>query len=166
MPQTIEQIAKWENVETFVKTHYEAAKAAEKEFNIPAIVNLAQASLESAWGASPIGNNFHGIKADNYWYAAGRKGFVAGTREVVNGNDVHTRAAFRVYDSASESFHDYAHIIRNGGAYVEGRNALPDLNKFIEGVAKHYATDPNYAAVVKYRVAIIQQTLKNLGLNA
>lgn len=46
----------------FVKTYYPFAKQVENETGIPAVAIMAQAALESGWGAKAIGNNLFGIK--------------------------------------------------------------------------------------------------------
>ena len=46
----------------FIKTYKPVALESERKTGISHLFILAQAGLESAWGKSPIGNNFFGIK--------------------------------------------------------------------------------------------------------
>jgi flagellar protein FlgJ len=52
----------------FIKKNLAYAKAVEKALQVPWQVNLLIAAVESAWGKHPIGNNYHGIKADGSWH--------------------------------------------------------------------------------------------------
>ena len=51
----------------FIKRYYKDAKQSELATGVPALLTLAQAGLESAWGKSGPGNNFFGVKAGKNW---------------------------------------------------------------------------------------------------
>lgn len=51
----------------FVKTLMPYAQAAEKITQVPWIVSITIAAVESGWGKHAPGNNFYGIKADKSW---------------------------------------------------------------------------------------------------
>ena len=121
----------------------------EAETRVPARLLIAQWAIESRWSAKPVGHaNYFGIKK------AARHDqccFVA-TREVIKGRERSLRLEFADYDSIEDSCRDYAWLISHGDPY---RNAWEnyklhgDFNALVEGVAKVYATDPGYAALVK-----------------
>jgi flagellum-specific peptidoglycan hydrolase FlgJ len=74
-----------------------AAIACHKATGIPASFTLAQAALESGWGASRLaqqGRNLFGVKADRAW-----KGPTINmdTGEVINGKRVTVPAIWRAY---------------------------------------------------------------------
>ena len=96
----------------FIRTHQDAARAAEAVSGIPAAFTVAQAAHESGWGQREIRNadgtsshNLFGIKA-----GAGWNGPVAEitTTEYVGGEAQKVTAKFRSYASYGESFRDYA----------------------------------------------------------
>ena len=51
----------------FIKKYFVAAKQSEASTGVPALVTIAQAGIESAWGKSAPGNNFFGVKAGKSW---------------------------------------------------------------------------------------------------
>ena len=91
---------------SFIRRYWAVAVAAAKHFGLNPVVLLAQAAQESGWGTSYSAGhrrNFFGILAvgaPNLWWD-GR-----GTPSSVNPHLV-----FRVYDTDSDSFHDYARLI-------------------------------------------------------
>jgi flagellar protein FlgJ len=127
------------------------AQEASKATGVPAKFMLGQAALESGWGKREIKTadgscsyNVFGMKA-----TAGWKGKVveAPTTEYVNGVPRTMLQKFRVYDSYSAAFHDYAKTLcsnpRYGGVIANSR----DATSFAQGLQKAgYATDPHYAA--------------------
>lgn len=52
----------------FIKKNLPYARAVEKSMNVPEVVNLTIAAVESGWGKHAIKNNLHGIKADSKWH--------------------------------------------------------------------------------------------------
>ncbi len=116
---------------------------------------IAQWAIESAWGAKPVGHaNYFGIKkADRH-----TKCCTVATREVVNGKTVIENLEFADYDSLEASCRDYAWLITHGAPYHaawEEYQQGHELRVLIAEVARDYATDPNYAALVN---AITRQT--------
>ena len=62
------------------------------------------------------------------------------------------RLEFADYDSIEDSCRDYAWLISHGDPYRsawENYKLHGDFNALVEGVAKMYATDPGYAALVR-----------------
>jgi len=122
-----------------------AARECQRITGIPASFTLAQAALESAWGASKLakqGRNLFGVKADRAW-----KGETLDmlTTEVVHGKSIKVMAKWRVYPTWSACILDRAEFFRRNPRY--GRCWA---EKTGEGWARAvaaagYATDPAYA---------------------
>jgi|SRR5581483_7728543 flagellar protein FlgJ len=121
----------------------------EAETGVPARMLVAQWAIESRWGAKPAGNaNYFGIKrAPRH-----QKCCTVTTHEVVEGKDVVLALEFADYDSLEDSCRDYAWLITQGAPYREAwrrYRETRDLPSLIESVVRLYATDPNYARLVK-----------------
>lgn len=104
---------------------------------------LAQAALETAWGARPIGWNLWGIK-DVSWHPGAVD---AKTHEIINGHSVGQTAAFERCDTPEEGFAVYGRLVTNSRYYQDAREA-PDLEQYIRCLARHWATDPGYAGKI------------------
>ena len=111
---------------------------------------LAQAALETGWGASAPqhadgrpSNNLFGIKAGSSW----RGPRVAQwTIEHEDGVATRKREDFRAYDDAAQSFDDYVHLIGSSPRYAAALANANDAEGFAHAVtAAGYATDPHYA---------------------
>ncbi|AUI71663.1 hypothetical protein COSHB9_22590 [Companilactobacillus alimentarius] len=127
-----------------------AQKAAAK-YNLYTSVMLAQAILESGWGASTLatqGHNLFGIKGDyNGAYVS------MPTSEWSSSQGWYTiYANFRKYPSYYESFLDNGDKLRNGvswnssyykGTWKENTSSYKDATAWLQG---RYATAPNYAS--------------------
>lgn len=143
----------------FIQQHEAAAAKVAAESGIPAHFMLAQAAHETGWGRATMrasdggpANNLFGIKAGSSW-----KGKVAEvtTTEYINGQPRKVVAKFRAYDSAEDSFRDYARLLgsnRRYAAAVESAQQArasgdPGLaQRFAQHLQKAgYATDPQYA---------------------
>ena len=109
---------------------------------------IAQWAVESLWGSKPVGHaNYFGIKAN----CRDPKSCVVETEDVVGGKRVEEKLAFADYDSMADSARDYALLITQGAPYREAWTSYQqthDLNALIAAVAAHYASDPDYAALV------------------
>ena len=141
----------------FVRTHQEAARAAEAVSGIPAAFTVAQAAHESAWGQREIRNadgtpshNLFGIKAGASWTGAVAE---ITTTEWVGGEPQKVTAKFRSYASYGESFRDYAKLMKESPRYagvVAAAASAPASAASGQGFATAlqragYATDPAYA---------------------
>jgi peptidoglycan hydrolase FlgJ len=110
---------------------------------------VGQAALESGWGKYEIraadgqpSHNLFGIKAGGNWKG---QSVEKSTVEYVNGVAVKTVDKFRVYASYSESFRDYANLLRDNARYA-GVIGQGDARGFAQGLQRGgYATDPAYA---------------------
>jgi hypothetical protein len=107
----------------------------------------SQASLETGYGKSAVGNNYFGVKAGSSW-----KGPVsnAGTWENVNGQNVNTRANFRAYENPFSSLLDWSSTLNRNfpSSYMadDFDTAVSGLN---DGRYGSYATDPNYGSKLR-----------------
>jgi flagellar protein FlgJ len=134
----------------FVRSHGEAAKAAEAASGIPAAFMVAQAAHESGWGQRQIrhadgssAHNLFGIKAGANW-----KGPVAEvtTTEYIDGQARKVTAKFRAYASPAESFADYAQLMKTSPRYTGVLDNATSAQGFAQGLQRAgYATDPAYA---------------------
>ncbi|HED36004.1 MAG TPA: flagellar assembly peptidoglycan hydrolase FlgJ [Gammaproteobacteria bacterium] len=126
-----------------------AQQAAEK-LGVDAEVLIAQSALETGWGKYlPVkadgesSYNFFGIKADQRWQ--GERLEVA-TREYRHGVMQQEKAEFRVYESASQAFDDYARFILENPRYQQALEYGYDAKAYARELQKAgYATDPEYA---------------------
>lgn len=115
---------------------------------------LAQAALETGWGKYPIAKedgaasfNLFGIKADHRWQGDRA---VVNTLEFRDGVAKREKAAFRAYDSFSQSFEDYANFLSSSERYKDAIDAGDDASMFAASLQKGgYATDPKYAEKIE-----------------
>jgi flagellum-specific peptidoglycan hydrolase FlgJ len=129
--------------EEFLVAAAKAARESSRTSGLPAGVTVAQAALESAWGKSGLSrdaNNYFGIKAHGEHPSVEMP-----TTEVNNGVAARTAARFAKYESMAECFADRDRLILTMGCYAEARACAGDPESFIRGLAKHWATDPQYA---------------------
>ena len=133
----------------FVNRIWPHAVDAAKSLGVPPQFLVAHAALETGWGKSEIRSaegspsyNLFGVKAGRSWQGASVE---VPTTEYVNGVAQSTRDKFRVYGSYSESFRDYANLLRNNPRFsnVLGQQ---DGTQFARSLQQSgYATDPMYA---------------------
>jgi len=130
-------------------------------------VMMAQAILESSdkngvpgnSSLAKVYNNHFGIKADKSW--TGKKVNMK-TREVFDGKDVIIGDYFRVYEDAVQSFKDRIQfLLKNKRYFKAGVFKSPTPEEQANALqAAGYATDPNYAKVIKGLIASLN--LKDL----
>lgn len=140
------------NPSQFFQALLPAALESERKYNVPAAVTLAQAALESGYGASAIGGyNIFGIKG------RGPAGSVTvSTAEYVGGQRITIQARFAKYFDFYEAVSSHGKLFHNGNFNKGIQQFAKDhnTNRFIDNIAGTYATDPHYARSLK---AIIQQ---------
>ena len=130
------------------------ARASQKKYRVPVAMTLAQTILETGGGRIAAGaNNYFGIKAR----ATGERGVYAWgenasgcvlkkTREAErDGSLVITIGAFRAYTSLENSILDHGDLLTSNPVYRGAFRYTNDAKRFAREIARHYATDPNYA---------------------
>ena len=141
----------------FIRNTYAGASAMQQNYGIPALAAMAQSAQETGWGSTVVGNMYFGIKATSGWTG---KTQLLWTHEVINGKSVKVQALFRAYDTAQESFEDYAKFIHGNPRYKNALQYTNDPEGYIQAVANAgYATDPNYADNI---IAVINSIKKKL----
>jgi flagellum-specific peptidoglycan hydrolase FlgJ len=111
---------------------------------MPAMVTVAQAALESNWGHSKLSqeaNNYFGIKAHGK-----HQRIQMCTHECEAGTSVEVEAEFARYLSMLDCFQCRDGILLRAAPYARAREKRGDEAAFIAEIAKHWATDPKYAA--------------------
>lgn len=142
----------------FIKSAATAAQQCERQTGVPASITVAQAILESGWGAHHMGNanNYFGIKAQvgeegKIDFGKIATGYVDQlTKEYdKNGNAYTITAHFRAYANMNDSFVDHGIFLTGNARYRTALDAYAksrDANQFAHGLQNAgYATDPNYA---------------------
>jgi flagellum-specific peptidoglycan hydrolase FlgJ len=119
------------------------ARATMQKMGVPASVILAQAALETGWGASSIGNakNLFGIKGTG---PAGST--TVSTQEYGQNGYYSTKAGFRKYNTWQESVEDHSRLLSQSSRYSKAMAVKNDPKQFAREIHKAgYATDPRYA---------------------
>lgn len=130
----------------FIAAIAPAAQACMRATRVPASITVAQAALESAWGAHAPGHNLFGIKADASW--SGPVTYQE-THEVVAGRTLEIVARFRAYPDWQGSIDDHAAFLTGNPRYRLAFTC-PQGPAFADAIARAgYATDPLYAVKLK-----------------
>lgn len=121
---------------------------------------VAQAALESGWGAVKVGNcGLFGVKADPSWKGAR---VLTRTREYIAGQWVVIDDWFRDYPSYQACVEDHFAFLEENGIYrAAGVFDGKGDDAYFRALAKAgYATDPHYAATL----SAVEQTLQDYFL--
>jgi flagellar protein FlgJ len=118
------------------------AQECQRATGIPASFILAQAALESSWGARAPGNNLFGVKADKAWRGTTVD---VSTHEFIKGVHVAMVDQFRAYSSWSECMVDHARFFKGNPRYAACFRETTGEGWARAVAAAGYATDPNYA---------------------
>lgn len=165
----------------------EAAKRCEAKTGVPAAVVIAQWGIETGWGEDAPGNNCLGIKQypgcfgrqllnTTEWFTeAELKAFLSGdpARTALQSQDLprkDSRRKYRVKDwfatfpTLEACFEKWCQLFQRPRykPFLDAYLTDADLEKFIRGFTKVYATAPNYADVV---LKIISQPNVQTALN-
>lgn len=134
----------------FMRHASAGARHSARRYRIPASVTIAQAMLESSWGASALaleGNNYFGIKC-----IGGAGPIAVGCRKYRTfecgrkKGCYRTYAWFRTYRSVRDSFADHARLLTRAGRYQSAMRHTSRPNRFaVEVHRAGYATDPRYS---------------------
>ena len=143
---------RFESPEQFAAALLPMAENAARRLGVDPRYLVAQAALETGWGASIIqgdngsSHNLFGIKAHGGWQGASAETL---TTEYYNGQPVKESARFRAYDSFAQSFEDYVDFLQGNGRYQEALKSAENPDRFMSELQKAgYATDPQYASKV------------------
>lgn len=158
----------------FVQKYKGYAEQTQQKTGISAKFILAQAALETGWAKSVPGNMFFGVKAQRSTPAEKRQ--LITTREVLsNPNavfpevisvtkradgkyDYRVKDWFMKYDSPEESFTDHANFFIRNKRYAKALEVRDHAYLFADAIAQAgYATDPNYAEVLKSVIKTIEK---------
>jgi flagellar protein FlgJ len=127
-----------DQAKSFTQSVWPAITTAAAQLGVPATAMLAQAALETGWGAATPGHNIFGIKA-----APGQPATMQPTHEMLDGILTPQTAAFRAYDSPADAIADYVSKIETSFSPAAGKS---DIAGFARALQKSgYATDPHYA---------------------
>ena len=137
----------------FVRRLWEPARRAAERLGTQPEVVIAQAALETGWGAQvmrhPDGRssyNLFGIKADDRWEG---ERVVSRTLEFEGGVMKHRLATFRAYGSVEESVEDYVRFIESHPRYRQVLESGGDVARYAAALQEAgYATDPAYRAKI------------------
>ncbi|MEX3691898.1 glycoside hydrolase family 73 protein [Paraburkholderia sp. BR14263] len=129
----------------FIAAIAAAARTSMASTKIPASFTVAQAALESCWGAHAPGFNLFGIKADPSWHGPVT---IQTTHEVVSGRTIEIQAKFRAYSGWLGSIADHARFLTDNPRYRPAFGAASGVRFASAVAAAGYATDPLYAAKI------------------
>jgi flagellar protein FlgJ len=163
------------NISNFVNKYWPYAQISQK-YGIPAIFALAQAALESGWGAKIKGNNVFNIKPGSNW--TGKKQLFVTTEYHNNtgvkypnviriepqANGLYKYTVydyFRAYDTPAQSFEDHAKLLKGLSRYKKAFNYKDNPEQFAREIAAGgYATATNYANDIIYIMRQMNDILK------
>ena len=140
----------WSDPQSFARDIWPHAERAGRKLNVAPEAIVAQAALETGWGAHVMPDargensfNLFGIKAGGGWQGdqVSRR-----TLEFENGVPRPQHAQFRAYDDVSATFADYADFLTDNPRYREVSGHGNDVAGFANALqSAGYATDPQYA---------------------
>lgn len=140
----------WSDPESFAQAIWPHAQRAGRRLNVAPEAIVAQAALETGWGAHVMANrngdssyNLFGIKAGAGWSGdrVSRQ-----TLEFENGVPQPQTAQFRAYPDVATVFTDYTDFLTDNPRYGDVRGHGNDVAGFANALqSAGYATDPEYA---------------------
>lgn len=126
----------------FIERLQPAAQACHRASGIPASFTLAQAVLESSWGARAPGFNLFGVKPGPLWKGAT---VLVDTHEFIKGVRTPVKCAFRAYDGWAHCIQDHAAFFQQNPRYKKCFLERTGEGWAHAAAAAGYATDPGYA---------------------
>ena len=139
---------------SFMKAVVPAAQIAQRKWDVPASVTIAQAILESSnqlgWGKSRLAtaaNNYFGIKAMDL---ANPASYVQlETKEFLHHEPVMVPAYFVHYLNLAESFDAHARLLAKAARYKPAMAVVHDPEAMCIALQKcGYSTNPSYAVLL------------------
>lgn len=143
----------WSSPENFVRDLLSHAERVARRLNVSPEGIVAQAALETGWGAhvpkranGSSSHNLFGIKAGGDWTG----GTVSRrTVEYVDGIAERRVERFRAYPDINSAFNDYVRLIESNPRYRAVLESGQDAERFANALQDSgYATDPLYAAKI------------------
>lgn len=163
----------------FVEKFLPFALETEKKTGINALFTLAQAAIESGWGDVAPGNAFFGVKdtdgvngneqlltTTEYSRRMDLKfpviiSIVPVMRNGVKMFKYTIKDYFRKYDTPEECFTEHSQFFLKNKRYAKALEVKEDPYNFADAVARAgYATDPNYAKLLKDVMQMIEKIVK------
>jgi flagellar protein FlgJ len=140
----------WSDPKAFARDIWPHAERAAKKLNVAPEAIVAQAALETGWGAHVMpdqsGNsslNLFGIKAGGGWRG---EQVTRQTLEFVDGIPRQEKAQFRAYPDVATAFRDYTEFLTENPRYNDVSGHGSDVQGFARALqSSGYATDPQYA---------------------
>ncbi len=135
--------------ECFISTYYTTAVEVGNKYGIAPEIILTQAALESSWGRRAVGNNFFGIKGPGQlcrtteYHKVTTKKYphIFSITETKLGYKYVILDHFRCYDTAYDSFSDFAVVAKRLGKYP--CNPV----RYYKSLTT-YATHPGYSSLL------------------
>lgn len=164
----------------FVATYWADAKECERRTGVAAEATLAQAALESGWGKSTPGNMFFGEKdfdgingneqllptweisrkANLNAKQAGLHTLTKVSPVTINGQKYFKYvgyAYFKKFATPADCFKAHFEFFQKNSRYANALEVRGNAERFVEEIAKAgYATDPNYANLLKSIIKTIR----------
>jgi flagellar protein FlgJ len=168
---SVEPLPAWSDPKAFARDIWPHAERAGRRLNVAPEAIVAQAALETGWGAHVMPDrrgdssfNLFGIKAGSGWRGeqVSRR-----TLEFENGIPMPQNAAFRSYDDVAATFDDYTRFLSDNPRYSSVSGHGSDVAGFARALQDSgYATDPKYAdkltrIVNSPTMRSVMSTLKN-----
>lgn len=119
---------------------------------------VAQAGLETGWGAASIGNNVFGIKAGSAWTGAKQLQRTAEQRS--DGSVYFVDAWFRDYPSLAVGIQDHFEFLKDNGRYAnvfDFDGTMSDHAYFVHLQQDGYATDVAYADKLDWCLGYVKE---------
>jgi flagellar protein FlgJ len=140
----------WSDPKAFARDIWPHAERAASRLNVAPEAIVAQAALETGWGAHVMpdrsGNsslNLFGIKAGGGWRG---EQVTRQTLEFENGIPRQEKAQFRAYPDVAAAFRDYTEFLTDNPRYSDVSGHGNDAKGFARALqSSGYATDPHYA---------------------
>lgn len=119
---------------------------------------VAQAGLETGWGAASIGNNVFGIKAGSGW--GGAKVLQRTAEQRSDGSVYFVDAWFRDYPTLADGIQDHFEFLRDNGRYAnvfDPDGTMSDAEYFARLAMDGYATDVAYAEKLTWCLVYVKE---------
>ena len=144
----------WKDPASFARDIWPHAEKAAKRLNVSTEAVVAQAALETGWGAFVPSHadgsssfNLFGIKAARGWSG---HSVAKPTIEFEDGVPTRQVAEFRAYQDVASTFDDYSELLTANPRYAAVRDHGDDVEGFARALqSSGYATDPLYAAKLR-----------------